>query len=78
MSGPKMSMGIPHRGVRELIAILDRALAGVPQNQQDSRHRVSTITHARRLLGNYGIDGENLIRYGMSARAAVAVYRAMS
>jgi hypothetical protein len=72
-----MSMGIPHRGVRELIAILDRALAGVPQNQQDSRHRVSTITHARRLLGNYGIDGENLIRYGMSARAAVAVYRAM-
>ncbi|TFC93555.1 hypothetical protein [Cryobacterium sp. TMT3-29-2] len=63
--------------MRELIAVLDTSLGGVPQNTQDSRHRTQTITSVKNLLGNFGIDGESLIRYGMSARAASAVYRAM-
>ncbi|WP_146071627.1 hypothetical protein [Cryobacterium sp. Y50] len=63
--------------MRELIAVLDTSLVGVPQNTKDSRHRARTITSVKKILGNFGIDGESLIRYGMSARAAIAVYRAM-
>jgi len=74
---PKKSVNFPALGVRELIAILDTSLVGVPQNTSDSRHRADAVTSVKNLLSGFGIDGESLIRYGMPARAAVAIYRAM-
>lgn len=73
----RTAVKIPNLGVRELIGLLDASLIGVPQTTQDSQHRASTVNSIKNMLAAYGIDGESLIRYGMPARAAIAVYRAM-
>ena len=54
--------------------MLDRLLVSIPHTDEDVEERARAVRTCVTVLGRVGIDGENLIRYGMARREAVAIY----
>jgi hypothetical protein len=60
--------------LRATIQLLDHLLVAIPSADDQVAPRAEAIKGCLRRLNLFGVDGENLVRYGMPHRAALAIY----
>jgi hypothetical protein len=56
------------------IQLLDKLLVAIPHADDQVDMRAGAIQGCLRRLNEFGVDGENLVRYGMCHRASLAIY----